>query len=54
MTLSNGAGEIVPTGMGAVTALGVGASAMIDGWLAGELGIVYGEGACRGFDGAPS
>jgi 3-oxoacyl-[acyl-carrier-protein] synthase II len=26
---------------------------MIDGWLAGEPGIVDGKGACRGFDGAP-
>jgi hypothetical protein len=53
MTLSNGAGEIVVTGIGAVTAPGVGASAMIDGWLVGELGIVDGEGVCRGFAGAP-
>jgi 3-oxoacyl-[acyl-carrier-protein] synthase II len=42
--------NVVITGMGAVTALGTGASELHRRWTAGEVGIADGTGACRGFD----
>jgi 3-oxoacyl-[acyl-carrier-protein] synthase II len=42
--------EIVVTGVGAVTPLGVGASALYERWAAGDCGIADGEGVCREFD----
>src|SRR5947209_309537 len=41
--------RVVVTGVGAVTPLGVGAEALIDGWAGGRVGIEDGEGACRDF-----
>src|SRR4051812_33109269 len=41
--------EVVVTGIGAVTPLGVGASELHTRWAAGEVGIADGEGACRAF-----
>ena len=41
--------EVVVTGVGAVTPLGVGAAALSDRWAAGVCGIEDGEGACRDF-----
>jgi len=40
----------VITGLGAVTALGTGASELHRRWTAGEVGIADGVGACRDFD----
>jgi 3-oxoacyl-[acyl-carrier-protein] synthase II len=42
--------EVVVTGIGAVTPLGVGARELHARWAAGEVGIEGGEGACRAFD----
>jgi 3-oxoacyl-[acyl-carrier-protein] synthase II len=42
--------EIVVTGIGAVTPLGVGARTLYDRWRAGESGIQDGVGACTEFD----
>jgi 3-oxoacyl-[acyl-carrier-protein] synthase II len=41
---------VVVTGLGAVTPLGIGASALHDRWADGVCGIVDGAGACRDFD----
>ena len=41
--------EIVVTGLGAVTPLGVGASVLFERWAAGVCGIADGEGQCREF-----
>jgi 3-oxoacyl-[acyl-carrier-protein] synthase II len=40
----------VVTGLGAVTPLGIGASALHDRWAEGVCGIADGAGACRDFD----
>ncbi len=42
--------EVVITGVGAVTPLGVGAEALIRRWAGGECGIEDGAGRCREFD----
>ena len=42
--------EVVITGAGAVTPLGVGARTLIDRWVAGESGISDGLGRCDGFE----
>jgi 3-oxoacyl-[acyl-carrier-protein] synthase II len=42
--------EIVVTGIGAVTPLGVGARTLYDRWRAGQSGIQDGVGACTEFD----
>jgi 3-oxoacyl-[acyl-carrier-protein] synthase II len=42
--------RVVVTGIGAVTPLGIGASALHDRWAEGVCGIVDGAGACREFD----
>jgi 3-oxoacyl-[acyl-carrier-protein] synthase II len=42
--------EIVVTGLGAVTPLGVGARTLHERWTAGTSGIEDGEGACTEFD----
>jgi 3-oxoacyl-[acyl-carrier-protein] synthase II len=42
--------EVVITGVGAVTPLGVGAPALFGGWSAGESGIVDGTGRCLDFE----
>ena len=42
--------RVVITGVGAVTPLGVGADALLDGWIAGECGIADGVGACDAFE----
>src|SRR3984893_5442249 len=41
--------EVVVTGLGAVTPLGVGAPALHERWAAGVCGIEDGEGRCREF-----
>ena len=41
---------VVVTGVGAVTALGVGAPALIERWAAGECGIRDGVGRCGDYD----
>jgi len=42
--------DVVVTGIGAVTPLGVGARTLHERWTAGALGIEDGEGACTEFD----
>jgi 3-oxoacyl-[acyl-carrier-protein] synthase II len=42
--------RVVITGLGAVTPLGVGASALYERWVAGECGILDGAGACTDFE----
>lgn len=42
--------RVVITGVGAVTPLGVGATALLDRWIAGECGIADGQGRCDEFD----
>jgi 3-oxoacyl-[acyl-carrier-protein] synthase II len=42
--------KVVVTGLGAVTPLGLGASALHERWAAGEVGITDGAGACREFE----
>jgi len=42
--------QVVVTGLGAITPLGVGAATLHDRWAAGELGIADGAGACRDYD----
>ena len=41
--------EVVVTGIGAVTPLGIGARALYERWAAGIVGIADGEGRCREF-----
>ena len=41
--------RVVITGVGAVTPLGVGAGTLLRRWVAGDVGIAGGEGACRDF-----
>ncbi len=41
--------EVVVTGLGAVTPLGIGAATLHERWAAGVSGIEDGEGACRDF-----
>ena len=42
--------EVVITGVGAVTPLGIGATTLIERWIAGESGIEDGLGRCRDFE----
>jgi 3-oxoacyl-[acyl-carrier-protein] synthase II len=42
--------EVVITGIGAVTPLGVGARTLHERWLAGACGLENGEGACSAFE----
>ena len=42
--------KIVVTGLGAITPLGIGASALHERWARGECGIVDGAGACTDFE----
>ena len=42
--------EVVVTGVGAITPLGVGADTLFDRWSKGEVGIVDGEAPCATFD----
>jgi 3-oxoacyl-[acyl-carrier-protein] synthase II len=42
--------RVVVTGVGAVTPLGVGASALLDRWAAGQVGIDGGDARCSEFD----
>jgi len=44
------AASVVITGRGAVTPLGVGVDPLMKGWIAGESGVVDGEGPCADFD----
>ena len=44
--------RVVITGVGAVTPLGAGASALHDGWEAGRSGIEDGKGLCQRRDGS--
>jgi len=41
--------QVVITGVGAITPLGIGAETLIERWIAGECGIEDGEGRCRDF-----
>jgi len=41
--------EVVVTGMGAITPLGVGAATLHERWVEGDCGIVDGEGRCDAF-----
>ena len=42
--------RVVVTGLGAVTPLGVGAAPLYERWVAGEVGILDGAGACTDFE----
>src|SRR3954447_3056247 len=42
--------EVVVTGVGAITPLGVGAATLHERWAAGEVGIQGGEAPCLDFD----
>jgi 3-oxoacyl-[acyl-carrier-protein] synthase II len=42
--------EVVVTGVGAITPLGVGADTLFERWSAGEIGIEDGEAPCADFD----
>ena len=42
--------DVVVTGVGAVTPLGVGADTLYERWAAGEIGIAGGEAPCANFD----
>ena len=42
--------EVVVTGVGAITPLGVGADVLFQRWAAGEIGITDGEAPCASFD----
>jgi 3-oxoacyl-[acyl-carrier-protein] synthase II len=42
--------EVVVTGVGAITPLGVGADTLFDRWRAGEVAIADGEAPCASFD----
>jgi 3-oxoacyl-[acyl-carrier-protein] synthase II len=42
-------GDVVVTGVGAVTPLGIGAPTLHERWAAGVCGIEDGEGRCREF-----
>src|SRR5256885_16935519 len=42
--------DVVITGVGAVTPLGVGARTLHERWLAGRSGLESGEGACSEFE----
>ena len=42
--------DVVVTGIGAVTPLGIGAPTLFERWAAGEVGIADGQGRCREFD----
>ncbi len=42
--------EVVITGMGAITPLGVGAATLHERWMAGASGLESGEGVCAAFD----
>src|SRR6202020_173794 len=42
--------RVVVTGLGAVTPMGVGATALYERWAAGECGIVDGAGTCTDFE----
>src|SRR5215210_1769010 len=42
--------RVVITGLGAVSPLGVGATTLLDRWVAGDCGIVDGAGACTEFE----
>ena len=42
--------EVVITGLGSVSPLGVGATTLIERWVAGESGIEDGAGRCREFE----
>jgi 3-oxoacyl-[acyl-carrier-protein] synthase II len=42
--------DVVVTGVGAITPLGVGADVLYDRWAAGEIGIADGEAPCATFD----
>jgi 3-oxoacyl-[acyl-carrier-protein] synthase II len=50
MALIQGPDDVVVTGVGAVTALGVGARRLHEGWLAGEVGIEDGLARALAFD----
>jgi 3-oxoacyl-[acyl-carrier-protein] synthase II len=42
--------EVVVTGVGAVTPLGVGADTLFERWAAGEVAVEDGEAPCKSFD----
>ncbi len=48
--VASGTRHVVVTGVGAVTPLGVGATPLIERWIAGESGIVDGVGRCSDFE----
>jgi len=48
--MSSSRRQVVITGLGAITPLGVGAPALHERWAAGTCGIVDGAGACMEFE----